>query len=60
MIVKLAVPVLPGDDPPHLHLEPECDSDRRVLRLLLDGGYTCGAGMDRDGVSHCQVSVGVI
>lgn len=53
------VPEIPpeGQLPPHLHLEPESDADRRVLeRLLADDGL---AGHGRDShtmrIIHAQI-----
>lgn len=59
MFVKLIVPVLPGDPPCHLHLEPESDADRKTLEKLLERGLTCGFGREptTSALVHVQVKV---
>lgn len=47
----------PGD-PPHLHLEPESDDDRRTLVLAIAAGFANGAGYDPNtgDVIHVQIA----
>lgn len=52
--------ILPDDQPPHLHLVPENDRDRRTCERLFLFGVTCGFGRDPDSgeIVHIQVEVG--